>query len=188
MSLLITLAAGSWPPAAQKLLELGCQKLLFLRLGSAIAGEPDKRQAGFEATCRERSVPFDSLSVQNEEGFTPFDTFLDAHLHSGVFDYDGIFCNTDRLCYEIEKRLRVRGVLVPTHVQMIGFDGIYRFDSEDLSCSTIVQPAEQIARAAVDLLLVQDRANLPAMVCLPVTYRAGGTTKDSAGENKPAES
>ena len=179
---------GGGQLAAQKLLELGCQKLLFLRLGSAIAGEPDKRQAGFEATCRERSIPFDSLSVQNEEGFTPFDTFLDAHLHSGVFDYDGIFCNTDRLCYEIEKRLRARGVLVPTHVQMIGFDGIYRFDSEDLSCSTIVQPAEQIARAAVDLLLVQDRANLPAMVCLPVTYRAGGTTKDSAGENKPAES
>ena len=179
---------GGGQLAAQKLLELGCQKLLFLRLGSAIAGEPDKRQAGFEATCRERSVPFDSLSVQNEEGFTPFDTFLDAHLHSGVFDYDGIFCNTDRLCYEIEKRLRARGVLVPTHVQMIGFDGIYRFDSEDLSCSTIVQPAEQIARAAVDLLLAQDRVNLPALVCLPVTYRAGGTTKDSAGENKPAES
>lgn len=71
---------------------------------------------------------------------------------------------------------------------MIGFDGIYRFDSEDLSRSTIVQPAEQIARAAVDLLLAQDRANLPTLVCLPVTYRAGGTTKDSAGENKPAES
>ena len=140
-----------------------------------------RRPAGNEASLS-------TLSVQNEEGFTPFDTFLDAHLHSGVFDYDGIFCNTDRLCYEIEKRLRARGVLVPTHVQMIGFDGIYRFDSEDLSCSTIVQPAEQIARAAVDLLLVQDRANLPTMVCLPVTYRAGGTTKDSAGENKPAES
>ena len=59
---------GGGQLAAQKLLELGCQKLLFLRLGSAIAGEPDKRQAGFEATCRERSVPFDSLSVQNEEG------------------------------------------------------------------------------------------------------------------------
>src|SRR5699024_3304879 len=81
---------GGGQLAAQKLLELGCQKLLFLRLGSAIAGEPDKRQAGFEATCRERSVPFDSLSVQNEEGFTPFDTFLDANLHSGVFDYDGL--------------------------------------------------------------------------------------------------
>ena len=45
---------------------------------------------------------------------------------------------------------------------MIGFDGIYRFDSEDLHCSTIVQP----------------RASLPALVCLPVSYRPGGTTKD----------
>ncbi len=123
-------------------------------------------------------MPFESLSVQNEEGFAPFDTFLDAHTHDGVFDYDGVFCNTDRLCYEIEKRLRAREVRIPDDVQMIGFDGIYRFDSEDLHCSTIVQPVGQIARTAVDLLLSPDRASLPALVCLPVSYRPGGTTKD----------
>ena len=170
---------GGGQLAARKLLQLGCRKLLFLRLGTDVASEADKRRAGFEAVCREGGVPFDALSVQNEEGFAPFDAFLDAHTHDGVFDYDGVFCNTDRLCYEIEKRLRARGVRVPDDVQMIGFDGIYRFDSEDLHCSTIVQPVEQIARTAVDLLLNNDRASLPALVCLPVSYRPGGTTKDS---------
>ena len=109
--------------AARKLLELGCHKLLFLRLGTDVASEADKRRAGFEAVCREGGVSFESLSVQNEESFAPFDAFLDAYTHDGVFDYDGVFCNTDRLCYEIEKRLRARGVRVPDDVQMIGFDG-----------------------------------------------------------------
>ena len=152
VSLLITLAADSWPPKnCWNWAVKSCSFCVWVQLlpASPTNARPAlRRPAGNEASLS-------TLSVQNEEGFTPFDTFLDAHLHSGVFDYDGIFCNTDRLCYEIEKRLRARGVLVPTHVQMIGFDGIYRFDSEDLSCSTIVQPAEQIARAAVDLLLVR---------------------------------
>ena len=133
---------GGGQLAARKLLELGCRKLLFLRLGTDVASEADKRRAGFEAVCREGGVPFESLSVQNEEGFAPFDAFF------------------------------------PDDVQMIGFDGIYRFDSEDLHCSTIVQPVGQIARTAVDLLLSPDRASLPALVCLPVSYRPGGTTKD----------
>ena len=103
---------GGGQLAAQKLLELGCQKLLFLR--------------------------------------------------------------------EIEKRLRVRGVLVPTHVQMIGFDGIYRFDSEDLSCSTIVQPIPLLAETCVDILLKEDKSDLPSLICLPVSYAPGGTTRDGA--------
>ena len=41
-----------------------------------------------------------------------------------------------------------------------------------------VRPVGQIARTAVDLLLSPDRASLPALVCLPVSYRPGGTTKD----------
>ena len=31
---------------------------------------------------------------------------------------------------------------------------------------------------AVDILLSEDRSKLPALTCLPVTYRPGGTTRD----------
>ena len=169
---------GGGQLAAQKLLELGCKKLLFLRQGSNVAGEADKRRMGFEAVCRERQIEFDSLYLHNEAGFAPFEAFLASHTHDGVFDYDGIFCNTDRLCYEIQNRLKALGLRVPEDVQMIGFDGIHHFDSDDFYCSTIVQPVAQMAQTAVDLLLSTDRSSLPALICLPVRYQPGGTTRD----------
>ena len=165
--------------AAAKLIELGCRRLLFLRRGSGVAGEADKRRMGFEAACREKDLPFDSLYLLDEAGFDPFDAFLAEHIHGGVFDYDGIFCNTDRLCYEIQKRLEGLGIHVPADVQMIGYDGIRKFDSDELFCSTIIQPVDQMAQTAVDLLLDDDRSSLPALICLPVRYQPGGTTRDS---------
>ena len=169
---------GGGQLAAQKLIELGCQRLLFLGQGSGLANETDKRRTGFEAACQAKGVPFDALFLENETGFAPFEPFLVEHTRNGAFAYDGIFCSTDRLCYEIRKRLYALGVRVPDDVQMIGFDGIYRFDSEDLHCSTIVQPVQDIARTAVDLLLNENGASLPALVCLPVRYQSGGTTRE----------
>ena len=70
------------------------------------------------------------------------------------------------------------GFRVPEDVQIIGFDGIRRFGRESLYCSTIVQPVAKIAETSVDLLLTKDRSNIPALVCLPVSYAPGGTTKE----------
>ena len=49
---------GGGQMAAEKLIELGCQKLLFLRIGSDVYSEVDKRRIGFESVCRERNIPF----------------------------------------------------------------------------------------------------------------------------------
>ena len=60
----------------------------------------------------------------------------------------------------------------------IGFDGIHRFAAEGFHCSTIVQPVRRLAETSVDLLLREDRSNLPSLVCLPVSYAPGGTTRE----------
>ena len=74
--------------------------------------------------------------------------------------------------------LKELGFRVPEDVQIIGYDGIRRFGGEALYCSTIVQPIQKIAETAVDLLLTKDRSNIPALVCLPVSYVPGGTTRE----------
>jgi LacI family transcriptional regulator len=70
------------------------------------------------------------------------------------------------------------GVQVPEDVQIIGFDGITNFGTDKPYCSTIVQPVKELAEAAVNVLLNDDRSTLPALMCLPVRYQPGGTTKD----------
>lgn len=164
--------------AAEKLLELGCKHLAFLRTGAASHSETDKRGDGFEMICRSRQVPYDVLRLNDGEPLEKFKEFLLSHMENGRMDIDGIFCSTDQLAWHIQNMLTEIGIRVPDDVQIIGYDGVRRFGSEGLYCSTIVQPVEKIAETCVELLLSKDRTNTPSLICLPVTYAPGGTTKE----------
>ena len=165
--------------AAEKLAALGCKKLLFLRTGSHVAGEADKRGAGFASYCQMNGIDHTAQRFNDADGMEPLYQYLTEHCRDGVLEYDGIFCSTDLLAYRVRKHLTARGVRVPEDVQMIGFDGIRGFNAEgDLFCSTIVQPVQQIAETAVYILLNEDRSQFPGLICLPVSYTAGGTTRE----------
>lgn len=165
--------------AAEKLMELGCKHLAFLRTGSANPGEADKRGDGFEMACRARRVPYETLRLNDGEAWSLFEDFLRSHIKEGKMEIDGIFCSTDLVAWRIQETLEAMGFHVPADVQIIGFDGIRHFGGERLYCSTIVQPVAKMAETCVDLLLAKDRSNIPALVCLPVSYVPGGTTKES---------
>ena len=169
---------GGGQLAAAKLVELGAKKLLFLRIGSAVIGEPDKREAGFESWCQLNRIPYHVIHLNDEDGFNPFYDFLRDHVRDGRPEYTGIVCSTDQLAVIIVKKLKEMGLSVPEDVQIIGYDGLMNFD-ETPYCSSIVQPVEKMAETAVDILLSEDRSKLPALTCLPVTYRPGGTTRDN---------
>ena len=82
------------------------------------------------------------------------------------------------LVYRVRTMLEELGPRVPEDVQLIGFDGTRRFAGEGFYCSTIVQPITRLAETSVDLLLQEDRSSLPSLVCLPVQYAPGGTTRE----------
>ena len=169
---------GGGQMAARKLMELGCKKLLFFRIGSDVAGEVDKRGDGFQSACIQAQAEYEMLLVGDDDGLAPFRSFLLNHMRDGKLDFDGIFCNTDRLAYHVRRMLAELGVRVPEDVQLIGFDGIRMLGSDDLYCSTIVQPVEQLAETAVDILLQEDRSHLPSLICLPVSYVSDRTTRE----------
>lgn len=171
---------GGGQMAATKLLELGCKRLLFMRIGSEVSGEADKRGAGFESICRMRQVEYDSIYLNDADTTEPFFRYLEAHVHGGRADFDGIFCNTDSLACVILEKLEALGVRVPEDVQLIGYDGLENPMTGRLYCSTIVQPIDRMAEAAVTVLLSKDRASLPALLALPVRFAAQGTTREAA--------
>ena len=169
---------GGGQLAAEKLLELGCERPLFLRIGSKVPGESDKRGDGFESVFRQKQMDCVSLRLSDEEGYAPFRDFLSSRMEGGRLAFDGIFCVNDALAIQIRAMLLELGLRVPEDVQLIGFDGIRRFAQDGFYCSTIVQPVARLAETSVDLLLREDRSNLPSLVCLPVAYAAGGTTRE----------
>ena len=165
--------------AAQKLYELGSRQLLFLSIAPKISGEPDTRRYGFESWCRASHVPFESVVIPDTDGFRPFLNILKARIRDGKPDFDGIFCSTDKLAYVVLRMLKELGVSVPGQVQIIGYDGINMFGDPVMPCvSSICQPVREMAETAVSTLLSRGRPSMPTLICLPVTYRAGGTTRD----------
>ncbi len=164
--------------AAEKLLELGCRRLLFMRITSPINGEPNKRCSGFESVCHSRNIDYETLLFCDDEPEEPIYLFLSDHIHDGVFDFDGIFCNSDLLACKVIAFLRERGVRIPEQVQVIGYDGIKDNYSESYVCSTIEQPIAQMAETAVSVLLDDPGKSEGMNICLPVRYVSGGTTRE----------
>ena len=168
--------------AAEKLVDLGCRNIVFMRIGSDIYGEVNKREIGFEMFCRENNIRHDSVILSDRGSEEPFYDYLRERIHGSngkkTIDIDGIFCNSDQLATHIVDFLDNEGLQVPQDVQIIGYDGIKDYFTNKYCCSTIVQPVHEMAEAAVDLILRKDRAALPSLISLPVRYVSAGTTRD----------
>ena len=164
--------------AAEKLIELGCKKLLFMRITSPIQGEPNKRLAGFENVCKTQNIEYETLLLNDNESEEPVYRYLDEHIRDGRFDFDGIFCNADMMACRVIRHLNGRGISVPDQVQVIGYDGIIDRFTDQYVCSTIEQPIAQMAEIAVNILLGFNNNSEGMNICLPVRYVSAGTTKD----------
>lgn len=165
--------------AAEKLADLGCKNVAFMRIGSYLNNEPNKRKAGFENGCLSRGLNYEMKILNDGDSYYEFEKFLIEHIDKGKLSFDGIFCVTDNLAYIIIKILNKLNIRVPEDVQIIGYDGIRHFGDLDYTCSTIVQPLSEIAETCVSLLLQENMQSKPPLVCLPVTYAYGGTTLEA---------
>lgn len=163
--------------AAEKLIENGCGHLAFLRTGASLASEANKRKDGFVSACEERGIPYALKIIDDGTPYFEFEMFLRDHLHDGKLDFDGIFCVTDSLAHWTRNFLQGMGIRIPEDVQIIGYDGVRCFGNMDLLCSTIVQPLEGMAETCVDLVLADHPEKAPSLICLPVSYACGGTTR-----------
>lgn len=164
--------------AAEKLSDLGCRHVAFLRIGSSLKNEPNKRKAGFENGCLSRDLSYEEKILNDGDSLEEFRAFLTDRFHNGRLDFDGLFCVTDEIAAYVIQILTSLGIRVPQDVQVIGFDGIRIFGSSKYLCSTIVQPVHEIAETCVNLLLQEQVTSKPPLICLPVSYVPGGTTRE----------
>jgi len=170
--------------AAEKLADFGCKNVAFLRIGSSLSNEPNKRKAGFENCCLSRGLHSEMKILDDGAPYEEFEKFLLNHIQNGKLSFDGIFCVTDRLAFSVIQTLQRLHQRVPEDVQVIGYDGIRLFGDMDYVCSTIVQPLPEMAEMCVELLLRENMKMKPPLICLPVTYAYGGTTSENTNKKE----
>lgn len=165
--------------AAEKLIECGCRRLVFLRIGSFVYGEADRRRDGFIDCCKEYGLTPDILILYDDLDNLEdsFKAYITKHCKDSKLGFDGLFAATDRIALRAIQIMESLNIHVPEDLQVIGFDGIQRFNDMGYFVSTIRQPIQQMAETCVRYLLKEDRSSIPPLTVLPVEYKFGGTTK-----------
>lgn len=162
--------------AVEKLVEKGCHKLGYIGTHSRFPTETTKRRNGFEKQAKQSGIPYAIYDGQDPviELKQEIRTFFEENP-----DVDGIFAHTDFIALDILEVLEEMERNVPEEVQIIGCDGIKMESGRRQIVSTIRQPVDLMAKAAVEKIIqVIDGESVRTKITLPVHYVEGPTTKN----------
>jgi len=161
--------------AAKTLIEKGSKNLLFVGSHNIVSNETMRRREGFESYCKEKNVECQIIDLL--EPHNDFRKELKRAMQIYP-DIDGIFAINDFVALDIIEILSSLGKEVLTDYQLIGFDGVKMSLERDYQVSTIVQPTEDIANNAFELLIKKIKdPNYHNQIILPVQFMESGTTK-----------
>jgi DNA-binding LacI/PurR family transcriptional regulator len=146
------------------LLAMGCRSFLYLGLGS---GPTDRvrREAARRTVAAAGAGPFQAVRLEDDAWRRP--ETLGARIPDPI--PDAIVCFDDKLALALLDGLRARGIRVPGHVSVIGYDDIPFARVSNPRLTTVAAPTADMGRLAASALVtaIRDRALPPARV-LPV--------------------
>jgi DNA-binding LacI/PurR family transcriptional regulator len=151
--------------ATRHLLEQGCQRVAFL--GEHQHPEAELRHAGYKRAYIEMGRDIDprlEISTPFEPGHTRrhFSEWLDQG-HA----FDGLFCISDVMAINAIAVMAERGLRVPHHVKVIGYDDVLMASHVHPSITTVRQPVDLAGRALVESLFLLLQGQRPASTVLP---------------------
>ena len=160
--------------AAQKLIDTGCKKVLYLR-GPSFLMTVKNRNKGFTDTLNNSGIELHSIDLAFKD---PDQLEIDQFIHSHP-DADGIFCSSDVLALYAIKSIHRLNKRIPEDVQVIGFDDIELANLISPSLTTIHQPIDQLAIEATKTLteLIEKKELTKLHKVLPVSIIERESTK-----------
>ena len=162
--------------AVEKLVEKGCHKLGYVGTHSRFPSETTKRRDGFKAKAEQMGMPY--AIYDGEDPVIEFKQEIRNFFEENP-DVDGVFAHTDFIALDILEILEEMKRKVPEEVQIIGCDGIKMESGRRQIVSTIRQPVDLMAKAAVEKIIqVIDGESVRTKITLPVHYVEGPTTKN----------
>ncbi|WP_077533821.1 LacI family DNA-binding transcriptional regulator [Massiliimalia massiliensis] len=164
--------------ATRHLIACGCKKLLHIS-GEFSKGLPgDKRAVAFERVCQEVGVPYQIFTTTEQEFYTRSYAEIIREVFAQMPDVDGIFASNDTMAAQILQYCYDHGIDVPGQLQVVGFDDVELCHLTTPQLTTIRQPIERMAEAAVNSILGRRGKKAVAMrTILPVELKMRGSTR-----------
>ncbi|PRY46282.1 LacI family DNA-binding transcriptional regulator [Umezawaea tangerina] len=137
--------------ATRHLVELGHRRVGFVS-GPSRSLPSRLKRAGWAAALEEASLPAESEFVAHgpfgpQGGAAAAGVLLDSVRPTAVI------CSSDHMAFGVLREARLRGLSVPEDLSIVGFDDIPLASFCSPALTTLAQPIEEMAAAAVDELV-----------------------------------
>lgn len=164
--------------ATRHLLEQGCRRIAFL--GEHQHPEADLRYAGYCRAHTERGLtPAPELEINTpfEPGHTRqrFTRWL-----TQAPEFDGLFCVSDVMAVNAIAVMAERGIRVPQHVKVVGYDDVAMASHVHPSITTVRQPVDLAGFALVEGLFAMLQGQRPASTVLPTVLMVRESSSDTS--------
>lgn len=174
--------------AAQRLIALDCDQLLYIGGENLSSGAMEKRRSGFTDYCEEHGRQFSEVGLSSFKRYAKVRSELQAAFNEmqdkGELDNLGIFSSTDEYATLAHRILIEMGIVVPEQVQIIGYNGSRTSVEEAPVLTSIRQPVRELCDEAVNQLIKRideiksgSISNNVAREYLPVAIQQGETTQ-----------
>lgn len=167
--------------AARHLIELGHRRIAMVSEPENVPSAPD-RVRGYRHALSEAGIEGAGLVLA--AGETSIRAGIDAA--GGLLGPDrptAVFCANDILAIGVMHGLRREGVEAPRDVSLVGFDGTVLASVVDPTLTTVAQPIDQMAKAAVQAVVAEidgEREGTQRIVFQPA-LRQGRSTGPAPG-------
>ncbi|WP_301554125.1 LacI family DNA-binding transcriptional regulator [Schaalia sp. 19OD2882] len=138
--------------ATERLLTGGARRPALLTSSS---GPQNLRETGYREALSAKKITPVVLTVPFHTPVEQRQAMVDERLDSVAELIDAVFATDDLAAAEVLEWARTRGLSVPEHLRVIGFDGTSAIRRALPGLTTVRQPIEAIAREAVRILLGQ---------------------------------
>lgn len=162
--------------ATHELINQGCTNILCVIGDKNVETPANDRSIGYIDEVEKNSLNTNFLEI-------PFQIDLDEKhkiikdIFQNNFNYDGVFAGDDvnaKLFMNVAKEMKYD---IPGDIKIIGFDGTKSMRSLVPELSTVIQPIEQLANEAVNILLdLLQGKNVAKELTLPVELYLSETT------------
>ena len=170
--------------AVEHLIALGHRRIAVLAPSCSDHSISELRYDGYRAALRDHGLDFDPALLEETGGCFEMPESYEGmcRLLERTADFSAVFTLSDTTAIAAIKALQDRGLGVPEDVSVIAIDGLTVSEYISPTLTTMVQPAEQMARQSVDILLDSLENAAPARhVRLEATLRPGGSVRRLEG-------
>lgn len=161
--------------AVEYLIDRGCKKIGYVGSKPLTKSEVLRREDAYLAVMKEHNMtPMikNDVILHGDEGDVAT-KFLDEFK-----DVDGVFASGFTMAQVLYETATERNVAIPKDLQIVSYDGAFRQWNNNRLLTCVEQPIEEMARAAVRLLIAKIHGEqVPVRTMMDTTFVVGATTK-----------